>query len=320
MRLPLRPRPLPHEALSSWVGRLAAAYALPCPVFLRLAFAGEPLPKGADLDSSERPDLSEMFADWTGLSRTQVRAMTFAGYMPELIDTTEPSPDLFAGYACRFGWFLPPAPRVRAGLSKNWMPWLTDDLLKPPPRCCTLCLKTDTIPYVRLHWRLGWMASCPLHEEMLVPSIVTASGMSAIQAQEPKRAALSLLALDQITLGAITTGVAVLPRGSGVVPGGAWLRALRALLDELVQPMDQVSPVARGEITAAWLSAGKGCDVRYGRMCVPLERLLPAQRALLLQVAGAVVRFLAARPARKGAGTALRACVSQWAQPNLRAT
>jgi hypothetical protein len=41
-RLPLHPRPLPHEALSSWVDRLAAAYGLGRRGFLRAAFGADP--------------------------------------------------------------------------------------------------------------------------------------------------------------------------------------------------------------------------------------------------------------------------------------
>ena len=47
-RLPLHPRPLPYEALSSWVDRLAAAYDLERYEFLRAMFGVDPSPDTAD--------------------------------------------------------------------------------------------------------------------------------------------------------------------------------------------------------------------------------------------------------------------------------
>ncbi len=89
--------------------------------------------------------------------------------------------------------------------------------------------------------------------------------------------------------GAATTGTATLTRGSGQVPGGAWLRALRPLLDEVAQP-----------------------DMQHCGREATFERLPPEWRSALLQVAGAAVRHQAVRPARGSRGTRLRASVTQW--------
>lgn len=314
-RLPLHPRPLPHEALSSWMGRLAAAYQLGTYEFLGLALGADPPPNRGELDGGGPPGLSAAIAERTGVPPERVRAMTLAGYTPELIDATEPSPGLFEAYACRFGWFVLPAWRagVRPRPSDPWVPWRADDLLDAIPRCCPRCLLTDAVPYVRLHWRLAWMTSCPRHGEMLVPLVPLPSLLRHIREQKPERAAPDLLALDRITLGAVTAGIAVLPRGSGKVPGGAWLRALRALLDELARPLISLGRQGRDEVAAAWLRVGRSFDSRQGWLRVTFERLPPEQRAVLLQVAGAAVRQQAIRPARDGSGTALRACVTQWA-------
>src|SRR5208283_469191 len=106
-RLPLHPRPLPYEALSSWVNRLAAAYELERYEFLRAMLGADPPPDAAELDGGRRPDLIATFADRTGFPPERVRAMTLAGYTPELIDTAMPSAGLFEAYVCRFGWFMP---------------------------------------------------------------------------------------------------------------------------------------------------------------------------------------------------------------------
>src|SRR3954452_10698472 len=87
-RLPLHPRPLPHEALSSWVDRLAAAYGLGRHGFLRAAFGADPAPDDAALDTGDGPPgLMTALVDRTGVPPGRVRAMTLAGYAPGLLDT-----------------------------------------------------------------------------------------------------------------------------------------------------------------------------------------------------------------------------------------
>jgi len=313
-RLPLHPRPLPYEALSSWVDRLAAAYELESYEFLRSMLDADPPPDAVELDGGRRPDLVTAFANRTGVPLARVRAMTLAGYAPELIDTTEPSAGLFEAYACRFGWFMPTTHRTapRPESSEPWVPWRADDLLDVMPRCCPQCLVKDDVPYVRLHWRLTWMASCPRHGEMLVPLFPWPSLRHLFRERKPNRADPDLLALDRVTLGAVTTGAAVLPGGGGVVPGGAWLRALRTLIDELVRPVTVMGRWAREEVATAWLHAGSSLNARQGWVRRPYEQLLPEQRLLLLRVAAAAVQNLAARRTQQGGATALRSCLTQW--------
>jgi hypothetical protein len=316
-RLPLHPRPLPHEALSSWVDRIARAYGLGCDQFLRAAFDTDPAPDGGALDiDGSSPSLVAALAERTGVSAERVRAMTLAGYAPELTGPAGPvSSGTFGDYAGRFGWFLPPAHRAhkRPELVEPWAPWRVDDLLGSLPRCCPRCLLAGPCAYVRLHWRLAWMASCPLHGEMLVPLLACPLLRRFLHEREPRYAAPDLLALDRITLGAVTAGPAMLPRGGGPVAAGTWLRALRALLDDVMQPAAVFrANLERNEAAAAWLRSGWlfATWERYGS--VPFERLSPTDRAVVLRAASAVVRYLAVRPARSGSGTALRDSVTQW--------
>ena len=205
----------------------------------------------------------------------------------------------------------------------SWLPWRAADLLSPMPRCCPRCLVTDAVPYVRLHWRLAWMASCPRHGEMLVPLVMPLTPpllVHALRDREPERAAPDLLASDRITLGAVTTGTALLPRGGGPVTGGAWLRALRTLVDELARPMNWFGNEGRSELARAGLRTGRLFNARHGFQGDTFEDLLAEQRSALLQVAGAVVRRQAVRPARHGPGTMLRAYVTQWNSDQLCAT
>lgn len=313
-RLPLHPRPLPYEALSSWADRLAAAYDLDRYEFLRAMLGAGPPPDAADLDGGRRPDLVATSADRTGLPSERVRAMTLAGYTPALIDSVVPPAGLFEAYACRFGWFMPAARRAaaRPESSEPWVPWRADDLLDVSPRCCRRCLAEDAIPYIRLHWRLAWMACCPQHGEMLVPSYFWPALRHLFYEREADRADPDLLALDRITLGAVTVGKGVLPVSGDVVPGGAWLRALRTLIDELVRPVTAIGRWARDEVAAAGARAGSSLDARQGLTRRPYEQLLPDQRVSLLRVAAAAVQNVVARPARHDGAPALRFCVTQW--------
>ena len=260
------------------------------------------------------PDLADALAERTGVPLRRIRGMTLAGYVPDLIAASEPRPGLFTAYAGQFGWFMSPRRRSvpRPDPPGPWLPWRAAALVSPPPRCCPRCLLADAIPYVRLHWRLAWMASCPRHRELLVPLTVRSTHpllARLLRDDEPERAAPDLLALDRITLGAATTGMALLPGDGGPVTGRAWLRAL---IDELVRPMNWFGNEGRGELARAWLRAGRMLNARHRLQGDTFEHLPAEQRGVLLQVAGAVVRQQAVRPARRGPGMMLRVYVTQW--------
>jgi hypothetical protein len=314
-RLPLHPRPLPHEALSSWVDRLARAYGLNGAAFLRRASIAEAPPDAAGLDEAPDPHLVEALSGRTGVPVERVCAMTLARYAPALIDSLAPAPGLFAAYAGRFGWYVPPA-RRRAepwpGAGGTWVPWRSGDLLGRLARCCPACLAGDPVPYVRLHWRLSWMASCPLHGAALVPTPAAPALSRLYRERDDPPPAPDLVDLDRITLGAVTTGRATLP-GGGAIPAGAWVRALRALLDEVARPARLLERWARDELAAAWARTGHRFEARQGLGRAPFEVLPPERRAVLLAVAGALVRDLAVHRSACGPGTALLHCVTQWA-------
>jgi len=334
-RLPLHPRPLSHEALSSWIDRLAEAYGMEADHFLRSAFPIDPPPDYAELDGSGTRGLAAMMAVRTGVAVRRVRAMTLAGYAPGLVGTAKPSQDAFEAYACRFGWFAQPAHRSAAKpeIADNWLPWRVDSLFDPMPQGCPRCLRADVTPFTRLHWRLGWMASCPRHGEMLVPLMVQTQSLETLWEQRPKRVHPDLLALDKITLGAVMSGQARLPRGV-VLPGGVWLRALRALLDELECPASLFDEWAQREITAARLEGYRnfgrrsdeengddlwlrriwqtsGSSPRSNRFRKTFELLKHNRRLMLLTVAGIAVQRSAIHPPPYLPGMAIHANVTK---------
>lgn len=318
-RLPLHPRPLPHEALSSWLGRLARVYGMRTSEFLRVALDADPAPDGRELDMAPSALLVAAVSRRTGVPVERVRTTTLACYTPEPIASLTPSPGLFAAYACRHEWFIQPRHRRAEpplGVAETWVPWRAEDLLDGLPRCCSACLAGDPVPYVRLHWRLSWMASCPLHGLMLAPMIVSSPFHAA---WDDVPAPPGLAALDRITLEAVTAGRAGLP-GGGYAEGGVWLRALRGLLDEVARPARLFGRNARNDMAAAWEHAGRRFACRQGLYGIPFEWLEPERRTLLLAVAGAAVRELAGRQVGDETRTALNACVTQWSTERLCTT
>ena len=138
-RLPLHSRPLPHEALSSWVDRLAACYRLKRREFLRLAFDADPASSDSELDTAAgSPGLADALAERTGVPPGRIRAMTLAGYVPDLIAASEPQPGLFDAYAREFAWFVSRSRRSasRPEPPEPWLPWRAADLMSSTPRCC----------------------------------------------------------------------------------------------------------------------------------------------------------------------------------------
>ncbi len=306
VRLPLHPPPFPHEALSSWVGRLAAAYDMESDAFLHAAFGTSPAPDGRALDTcAGPPGLVAALAGRTGVSRRRIRAMTLAGVTPEMTGPCAP--------AGRPSWFAARADdEGRPEPVGSCVPWQAEDLLTGMPRCCPGCLVLDPVPYVRLHWLGAWMASCPQHEEALVPVIADPWRCRRLVPWERQYAAPNVVSLDRITLGAVTGGMAQLPGRGGAVPGATWLRALRALLGELTCSRLWFDPGARVEVGAAWRRGGWTFGMRELCEAVAFERLLPDLRSILLDVAGAEVQHRAGRRAPGGRATLLRSTVMQW--------
>lgn len=244
--------------------------------------------EAAELDHDPPSHLLEVLAERTGTPRGRIRAMTLDGYVPLLIDALAPSPDLFSTYVCQVGCVLPLDGRRRELPSGGlpWVPWIAADLLEELPHCCRACLAGDAIPYVRIHWRAAWMASCPAHGVLLRPTAIGAWGFYPDRGGEPPLP--SLVSLDHLTLTAVTTGAVMLPDGQ-ILHAGLWLRQLRALLDEVTRPLHRLGR-ARAGVVAAWEQAGvpAGARMRFTR---PLFEELPAdRRTVLLAVAGAALQ------------------------------
>ena len=298
-RLPLHPRPLADEALSSWVRRLGAAYDLTPDRFIESALGLSP-PAGflGVIDNEPPNDLVEALSERTGTSAERVSAMTLAGYGSLLLGASasisRSATEIFVDYVCQFTCLSPAGPRRTAPvtqLSTRWRPWICADLLDDRPRSCRRCLITDPIPYTRIHWRAAWMVSCPIHEVALEPLGQGCEGMAA-RSYDWAPAQLVhpvLLALDRLTLEAVTAGVIALPSGRRL-HAGIWLRALRSLVDELIRSSGVLRCGAYARVTRLWRDAGRAFHEGIPR--APFEMFTAEQREAVLMIAGLTVQKL----------------------------
>lgn len=142
---PGRPPLMEGESFSSWFARVAAANGLRPAELYRIVQPGGGL-SPRDLDRHGDIHLLGAMADKTGVSREELEQSTFhrwAGWAFERDDGL-----------VKLDW-LPPAGREKA------------------KRCfgqqvCPSCLAEDTIPHLRLGWRLSFLTVCPVHGRLLL--------------------------------------------------------------------------------------------------------------------------------------------------------
>lgn len=291
-RWPLHPQPYPDEALSSWLRRIAHEYGMDAGLLQVSGLGREPLDPDA-LDTDPPDDLIEAVARRTGSMVAAVRATTVAGYMPLLIDAGAAEERLRWSYAKQFTTLRRNACAAGAARKAGFVPWLPRD---PGARSsvCPRCLAEDREPYRRIHWRLAWMASCPIHGVLLQRLGDDLSPIAAGLAPdrevllEEVPAPTELAFVDSPTLQAVTTGLVGLPNGERV-HGGVWLRKLRRLIDELMAP---TSVGDSPSVEEAWRRLGleRGEGVPTHRK--PFELLTDQERVRALTVAGAAVEGL----------------------------
>lgn len=120
-KLPIHPQPLPQEALSSWLWRLADAYDMGIGEFAEAALGIKRLDVGL-VDFWPSSSLIRILAERTGVASGRIRAMTMAEYVPYLLDRMAPHNDIFPVYCCQFGAFEHPVLRVRPARDAGWLP------------------------------------------------------------------------------------------------------------------------------------------------------------------------------------------------------
>lgn len=287
-RLPIHPQPLPYEALSSWIDRLADAYGLAPWTFMERAF-GFSL-HDDELNLAPPAGLLLTISERTGIPTEKLHAMTLAGYVPLLIDTVTPVEGLFETYVSQFPSLAPAERRFSRPIFRldqlQWLPWIVENK-REPALLCRQCVIDDPIPFRRIYWCAAWMTCCPYHQEMLEPGFLWRPLRENWYAATPRRAAPEKLAgLDRLTLQAVTQGHVLLPH-DGSINAAVWIRALRSLIDELVRPQYTLAGFKQ-VIASAWQLVGLPIHdgLRAGRIFEDMPR---EQRETIFTIAAETI-------------------------------
>jgi len=291
-RWPLHPPPHPGEALTSWLGRLAALYGMPASHLLRhnLGEASALLddPRAGDLDFDPPAAILRALAERTGTDPGELRMTTIAGWVPWLADTLDPcdGQEAFDTYVRQDSVLLAPGEAGRSTVPR-WLPWIPvrDQQWRTGLRACPACA-ADPDRGTSLLAALPIMSTCGEHGCRLEPEI---SVRLAVLDRDPVPSpptSVPVAAMDRLTHEGLTTGMVTLPRRE--VHAGVWFRLLRILLDEVSLAASRVGPRSAATLAKVWDTTGR--PVRAGlNVWRPYERLdSPRQQAMLEAAATAV--------------------------------
>ena len=288
-RWPVHPRPIPGEALTSWLHRIADRYGITVDV---LAFdLGHSLDRDADLDMAAPPRFVEQLAIRTGVGTDRLHGMSISGYAPWLLDEIKPGTDTFLTYTRQLAVLLPESNRRRRTV-KAWRAWVPI----PADRChraCPQCVLESTPPHpYLLTWSLPLTLSCPVHgcwlEHHDGPPGSYYSWHPPWRPPEPREASSAIRRMDARTWQALTSGFVDLPRRR--IHAGIWFRLLRTVVDELGAPLVDCGTAQRIS-REVWQLAGH--PVRAGQsMWRPFEAQTPQTQQRTLEAAAIAMDLL----------------------------
>lgn len=224
----MHPAPLPGEALSSWLWRIADRYDADLGDLA--SDLGHALAGPEELDTCPPAGFASELAGRTGVEVNRIRRMSLSGWAPWLLDQMEPASEAFTTYTRQLSVLLP-AGRRRLREAPGWRAWLP---AKQTLRACPRCVATSKQPHpYQLMWSIPLMLSCPFHGCLLEPHTDVPGYFVGWEyaPPQPRPASTPVLVMDRRTWHAMTTGSVQLPRRQ--VHAGIWFRLLRTIIDEL---------------------------------------------------------------------------------------
>lgn len=286
-RWPLHPAPKEGEALSSWLNRIAACYQMDMRDLLEHELGHNQID---DLDTAPSNSLLKLLAQRSGVDLDQLRCMSFAGWVPWLLDSLDDRiPVALETYAFQLSVLLPRLRRKKRSL-KSWRAWLSN---QPICRACPLCLNDPANQAMLLVWKLPLMLSCPIHGCCLDFYLGIPGHFFGWEhtGSSPRMATNAIAAMDRRTWQALTTGYVELPRRR--IHAGLWFRLLRTLLEELNTPLSQCG--SSGEsIRSVWERCGH--PLRAGQsMWRSYEVLDSAVQLQMLEAAATAIHLIESR-------------------------
>ena len=286
-RWPLHPAPKEGEALSSWLHRIASCYQMDLHDLLKHDLVYD---QANDLDTAPPMSLLTLLAQRSGVDLDQLRCLSFAGWVPWLLDSLDDQiPAALETYAFQLSVLLPRHRRKRRSL-KSWRAWLSG---QPIRRACPLCLNDSADQAVLIMWKLPLMLSCPLHGCWLEYYFGIPGQFFDWEntGSAPRMATKAIAAMDRRTWQALTTGNVELPRRR--IHAGLWFRLLRTLLDELNTPLSQCGACSES-IGSVWERCGH--PLRAGQsLWRSYEVLDSAVQLQMLEAAATTISLIESR-------------------------
>ncbi|MGK3957652.1 TniQ family protein [Arthrobacter sp. R4] len=284
-RWPLHPEPIRGEAMTSWLGRIAACYSMNARNLLTSTAVGNGT-SPPDLDLDPPRELLTELSLRTGVPSETLSRMNMAGWIPWLLDTLEPEEAAFNTYVNEFSIFLKPGvrpPRIVPG----WRPWIPKI---PYPRACPQCLDDPAREGLNLLWQLPLLLSCPDHGCLLEYCAGVPGEYFVWQTEDPlpRPASEAVREMDRRTGQAINDGSVALPRRT--VHAGIWFRLLRTIIDELSCPLS-LWGARKTAIESMWDACGEPARGGLAKWQA-LEELPRNKQGSLLTGAARVIQAL----------------------------
>eukprot|EP01012_Entosiphon_sulcatum_P017285 TRINITY_DN22078_c0_g1_i1.p1 TRINITY_DN22078_c0_g1~~TRINITY_DN22078_c0_g1_i1.p1 ORF type:complete len:372 (+),score=27.12 TRINITY_DN22078_c0_g1_i1:444-1559(+) len=240
-----------------------------------------------DLDTAPPLALLMRLRHRSGIDLDQLRCMSFAGWVPWLLDSLdEQLTEALRTYALQFSVLLPRNDQ-RPRLIKYWRAWLP---IWPIHRACPLCLDDSADQALLLMWKLPLMLSCPLHGCWLENYRGAPGQFSSWEDVDcaPREASDAIMEMDRRTWQALTAGYVDMPRRR--IHAGVWFRLLRTIIEELNTPLSQCDGYAEN-IRNVWADIGQ--PLRAGqRIWRRFEHLGVNIQLRMLEAAAAAIQML----------------------------
>ena len=146
--LPVHPKPLTDELLTSWIVRIAEANAVKLHTLTRFLFGDHKRsPWMRDIARSGPEWLVEKISEVTGTTRELANQTTLNSYYGKIFPAKQISGQL--------RWLLPA--KIKSS-----------NRLGHCLQYCPVCLAGDNPPYYRRRWRIGYYTFCTEHDVMLL--------------------------------------------------------------------------------------------------------------------------------------------------------
>lgn len=157
--LPIQPKPMKHEILSSWLTRLALSNGFFLNSFFTKILQCSPSLFSRDVDRNPPKELLLSLYQSTRYSKRSIYSMSLKAYEGSVYEHL--SPNLLTKHLIPIGIYH--RKRNRGGL-----------------HYCPKCLVEDQTPYFRKYWRLSFFTVCPEHEVLLRDSCACCGAYIAV--------------------------------------------------------------------------------------------------------------------------------------------